>query len=100
MDFEEQLKQIEQIQKEFVKNATSVLLELEHSDEILVENIGKRFLKALLDELENDGEKESYLTYTDDSFIYINSRMDDSSKQQLSDLVNIYVEARKAIDNS
>lgn len=100
MNFEEQLKQIEQIQKEFVKNAMSVLLELEHSDEILVENIGKRFLKALLDELEKDGEKVSYLTYTDDSYIYINRRMDDSSKQQLNDLVNSYVDARKAIDNS
>eukprot|EP01133_Synstelium_polycarpum_P013759 gene13759-16227_t len=88
------------IQKEFGDSVMPILLGLDHADAILMKNKGINFLKALLEEVEKEGKKNKYHALGADEFTYVTSRMDDNAKQQLNDLTNKYLDARKAIDNN
>jgi len=100
MDFDQQLKEIAKIQKEFGDSVMPILLGLDHADAILMKNKGIKFLKALLEEVEKEGKKTKYHALGADEFTYVTSRMDDNAKQQLNDFTNKYLDARKAIDNN
>ncbi len=100
MDFKEQLKEIERIQNEFGNNAMTVLLGLNHSDAILMKNIGVKFFNALLKEIEKDGKKLKYSAMVNEEFVYVTSRMDDIAKQNINDLIDQYLNSRKTIDNN
>ena len=99
MEFDQQLIEIKKIQKEFGDDALEILLGLDFSDAILMNNKGIKFLSALLKEVEKDGEKKKYHAFVADDFTYVTSRIDDNAKQQLNHLINKYLKARKEIDS-
>ena len=57
MEFDQQIKEIAKIQKEFGDSAMPILLGLDHADAILMKNKGIKFLRALLEEVEKKVKK-------------------------------------------
>lgn len=83
---EEQNVEIDKIVQSFLEEGMLILLNLEYADkEILMQNIGKKFLNYLFKNQYNEEKIEN--SFSKDEFIYVTSRFNDNTKELILSLL-------------